>query len=333
MKKTVIFLLSAALIMNYVNLAAQNPFCEKLGSPGVRNTLNPTTKMIHSNGQKHSHSTHFEEEGCNFKFLLEAVNGVGWSSSNGIQISVDGVDYGIVTLPFGGGGYDEVIKKLPSGEVQFKWLGIFDYFAQCFEIYNTSDSMIYKSDKNNIPDELFLTYQNECMECIPITDLKGEYNPDIKQVNLTWTAPESADLKGFDIYRNDILIDHLSLSIVFYFDNTAELEDGDYKYCVVPVYPSDCTLDEECFETYISNVGIVDYKDNIIIYPNPATNLINISGDVVFEVKMYNSIGQLILNEYNINKINVSKLTNGIYILSIEISTGNSIYKKIIINH
>ena len=332
MKKTIIFLLSAALIMNYVNLAAQNPFCERLGSPGERNTLKPTTKITHNNGQKHNHSTHFEEEGCNFKFLLEAVNGVGWSSSNGIQISVDGVDYGIVTLPFGGGGYDEVIKKLPSGGMQFKWLGFFDYVKHCFEIYNSSDSLIYKSDLYIPPDEVFLTYLNECMECLPITDLKGEYNPDIKQANLTWTAPESADLTGFNIYRNDELIDHLPPSTVFYSDNTAELEDGDYKYCVVPVYPIECTLDEECFETYISNVGIVDYKDNILIYPNPANNAVHISGADVISVKIFNNIGQLILNQHNTNTINVSKLTNGIYILSIEISTGNIIHKKIIIN-
>jgi len=333
MKKTAIFLLSIALIMNYVNLAAQNPLCEKLGSPVMGNTLKPTTKIIHSNVQKHSHSTHLEEEECNFKFLLEDPGNVGWTPSKGIQISVDGVDYGIVTLPWLGGGYAEVIRKLPSGEVQFKWLGFFNYADHCFEIYNPSDSLIYKSDLYIPPDEVFLTYQNECIECLSITDLQGKYNPDISQVNLTWTAPESTELTGFDIYRNDELIDHVSLSTVFYSDNTAELEDGDYKYCVIPMYPDECDLEDECFETYISNVGIVDYKDNIIIYPNPANNAVHISGADVTSINIFNNIGQLILTQHNTNTINVSGLTNGIYILSIEISTGYIIYKKLIINH
>jgi len=332
MEKNSIFLFSIVLIMSFVNIYAQNPFCEILGSPVVGNTLKPTTKIIHGNGQKHSHSTHLEEEGCNFKFLLEDPANWGWSSSNGIQISVDGVDYGIVTLPWGEGGYEEVIRKFPSGKVQFRWMGSFSLARHCFEIYNSFDSLIYKSDIT-IPDALFLTYQNECIECLPITDLKGEYIPDIKQVNLSWTAPESTELTGFDIFRNDILIVRVPASIVFYFDNTAELEDGDYKYCVIPVYPSECALDEECFETYISNAGIVDYKDNIIVYPNPANNAVHISGADVRSIKIFNNIGQLILTQHNTNTINVSGLPNGIYILSIEISTGYIIHKKIIINH
>jgi hypothetical protein len=243
---------------------------------------------------------------------------------------VDGVDYGIVTLPWGGGGYAEEIRKLPSGDVQCKWLGVFYYTYHCFEIYNSLDSMIFKSDKY-LPDELFLIYQNECIECLPLTDFEGVYIAEEHQVNLNWIAPESTDLIGFDIFRNDELMEHLPPSTVSFSDNTETLENGDYKYCVVPVYPVACDLDAECFETNI-NVGIINYKDNITIYPNPATNLIHLSSDKVSEVKIYNNIGQLILNEYNTNEINVSALTNGIYILLIETSTGN-IQKKITINH
>ena len=307
--------------MNCVNLAAQNPYCEWDSKHRTGNITNITDLILN------------EGEGCSFLFILKDALTSGWSSSCGIQISVDGVDYGIVTLPWQQGNYAEIIKMLPSGKVQFTWLGSYDYLRNCFRIYNSSNELIYESPYPGLDDEVFLIYQNECPECIPLTDFEGIYIAEEHQVNLNWTAPESADLIGFDIYRNDILIDHLSLSIVFYFDNTAELEDGDYKYCVVPVYPSECTLDEECFETYISNEGIVDNKDNILIYPNPATHSINISGNMVSEVRIYNNIGQLILTQHNTNTINVSKLTNGIYILSIEISTGYISHKKIIINH
>jgi hypothetical protein len=70
-----------------------------------------------------------------------------------------------------------------------------------------------------------------------------------------------------------------------------------------------------------------------MIYPNPATHSITISGDMVSEVRIYNNIGQLILNEHNTNEINVSKLTNGIYILSVKVTSGSIIQKKVIINH
>ena len=314
--------------MSCVNMYAQNPFCEILGSPVASNTLKPTAKTIRYDGQKSYRNAHLEE-GCNFTFLLEDPANWGWSSSNGIQITVDGVDYGIVTLPWGGGGYAEEIRKLPSGEVQFKWLGIFDFGSHCFEIYNSLDSMIFKSDKY-LPDELFKIYQNECIECLPLIDFEGAYISETNQVNLSWSAPESTDLMGFEVYRNDIFFDYVTPTITFYSDNTEALESGNYKYCVFPVYPVACDLDAECFETNI-NVGIINYKDHITIYPNPATNLITISSNKVSEVKIYNNIGQLILNEYNTNEINVSKLTNGIYLLSVEISAGNIIQKKIII--
>jgi len=70
-----------------------------------------------------------------------------------------------------------------------------------------------------------------------------------------------------------------------------------------------------------------------LYYPNPVNNAVHISGADIANVKVFNNIGQLILNEYNTNEINASKLTNGIYILSIETLTGNTIQKKIIINH
>ena len=331
MKKLLPFLFSITLLMSCVNIYAQNPFCEILRNPAASNTLKPTAKTMRYDGQKSYRSAHLEE-GCNFKFLLEDPAKLGWPSDS-IQITVDGVDYGFVSLPWLGGGYAEEIRKLPSGEVQCKWLGIFDFGRHCFEIYNSADSMIFKSDKY-LPDELFLTYQNECpysVECLPIIDFVGAYTPENHQVNLTWIAPESTDLIGFDIYRNDVLIDSLSPSAVSFSDNTKELENGDYKYCVIPVYPIECDLDEKCFETNI-NVGIINYKDNITIYPNPATNVITIFSNKVSAVKVYNNIGQLILTQHNTNEINVSKLTNGIYILSVEISAGNIIQKKITIN-
>jgi len=105
MKKISTFLLSVVLIMGCVSIYAQNPFCEKLGSTMTGNTLKATSKIIHSNGQRSNRSAHLEEEGCSFKFLLEDPMGFGWSSQNGIEITVDGVDYGIVTLPWLGGSY------------------------------------------------------------------------------------------------------------------------------------------------------------------------------------------------------------------------------------
>ncbi|MCL2167867.1 MAG: hypothetical protein FWH59_01940, partial [Lentimicrobiaceae bacterium] len=210
-----------------------------------------TTKKIPNERVIKYQNAHRDEEGCGFRFILENPGGVGWPPGFGIQITVDGADYGMVTLPWGEGGYDEVIKLLPSGEVQFFWIGDFSFPAHCFEIFNSLDSLIFKSDKT-VLDGLFLTYQNECPECIPLTDFKGEYISETDQVNLSWTAPENIYLQGFEIFRNDELIIQVDKETLSYTENTADLESGKYKYCVVPVYPYLCSFEEDnCFEAHI----------------------------------------------------------------------------------
>jgi hypothetical protein len=290
MKKIIIFLFSVILTMNCVN-------------------------------------AHIASDPCNFKFVLWDDFPFGWPSTTGIAITVNEIDYGFVNLPWGTPSA-EVIVLLPSGEVQMVWHGGF-VLGYHFEVYNPSDELIYTSP-DDIIEEPFFTYQNECPECLPIIDFEGVYIQEEAQVNLSWKTPESTALIGFDIYRNDILIDHVDKTTIFYSDSTANLESGNYKYCVAPVYPFECNLDDECFETPI-NTGIKDYKDNIMIYPNPASNVVNITGTGIVNVKIFNNLGQLILTQHNTNTINVSGLQTGIYLLSIETLTKTTIQKKIII--
>ena len=158
MKKNLIFLISAIFAITCTNLYAQNPFCsfKQMSSPEEN-----TQKKVPNERVIKYQNAHRDEEGCGFRFILEDPGGFGWPPGFGIEITVDGEDYGSVTLPWLGGGYDEVIKLLPSGKVQFFWIGDFSYPRNCFEIYNATDSLIFKSDKT-VLNGLFLTYQNEC---------------------------------------------------------------------------------------------------------------------------------------------------------------------------
>lgn len=68
---------------------------------------------------------------------------------------------------------------------------------------------------------------------------------------------------------------------------------------------------------------------DIDIYPNPTTDFINIQGFGEFNVTIYNSIGELVVNTnvYNNTILNVSNLNTGLYTVLIN----NQISKKIII--
>jgi hypothetical protein len=265
------------------------------------------------------------------------TGGTGWNNA-WIEITVDGVNYGTVKLPHAFDIYEgEETVLIPSCEVLFSWVGgNFPYTLYGFEIYNTLGEIIYTSPNDKPISGVFFTYQNECpffVECLPVTDLEWTYIPEDNIVDLTWKAPESTYLTGFEIYRNEELIEQLPPSIISYSDSTEKLETGDYKYCVVPVYPFECDDLEETCVTIPIDVGINNFKDNIIIFPNPANDVINIMGVDVVNVKFFNNTGQLILSQNNTNTINISDLQNGIYLLSVETSTRQILQTKIIINH
>lgn len=69
-------------------------------------------------------------------------------------------------------------------------------------------------------------------------------------------------------------------------------------------------------------------RANITIYPNPATEFINITGlQIIKSVKIISSEGKIISTSLNSDKINISKLTSGIYF--VEIETDHSTIKRI----
>jgi len=321
---TFVFFLSVAITQTL----AQNPFCEWDGKSNIGNR-NVNQNLILNN-----------EEGCSFRFILKDPGGFGWWPDQGIQITVDGVDYGLVTLPMPN-IFIEVIKLLPSGEIQFFWIGNFNYASNCFEIYNSSDSLIYQLDMMP-PDTypLFFIYQNECPECIPLTGFNGEYISETNQVNLSWTAPENIYLQGFDIFRNDELIDQLEPTILTYVDNTANLGTGKYKYCVVPVYPFLCSFEEEnCFETNIG-VGINNYSSTLFIYPNPTKGKLQVTtnkGINPLVVEVYDIYGRKQKAESRKQKaereieIDISALQAGIYFVKIY-TESEVVTKKVIKN-
>jgi len=64
--------------------------------------------------------------------------------------------------------------------------------------------------------------------------------------------------------------------------------------------------------------------DKILIYPNPARDYINIkTASSVYKVEIYNSIGNLLLVTKNMETINISHLSKGIYY--VKISADNNI--------
>lgn len=71
------------------------------------------------------------------------------------------------------------------------------------------------------------------------------------------------------------------------------------------------------------------------IYPNPATSTVNIKGENIEAVYMYNAVGQLVMT-LNVSggeqsAIDVSGFTTGIYFMNVISQNGGSVLKKVVV--
>lgn len=102
--------------------------------------------------------------------------------------------------------------------------------------------------------------------------------------------------------------------------------------------PSDNTFRYEFpFEVTYSGEGVesVEIINNVDIYPNPASDLINVTVENLTKINIYNSTGQLIYSqEVNANEVKVStdSWTNGLYYINVETKDGFKSSQKIIVN-
>jgi hypothetical protein len=102
---------------------------------------------------------------------------------------------------------------------------------------------------------------------------------------------------------------------------TVQVKSGfDTCYAVATVSVSACAGTEELELT------------NISIFPNPATNEVNISNQTTntIEARLINALGEIILTTCE-QKIDVSALPRDLYILNISSDTDGSSYKKILL--
>ncbi len=80
------------------------------------------------------------------------------------------------------------------------------------------------------------------------------------------------------------------------------------------------------FKTGAATVGINDITSNLTVYPSPVKDVLTINGDYN-SANIYDLFGKLVLATDNQKTIDVSELSNGIYMLNIITENGTTIKK------
>ena len=80
---------------------------------------------------------------------------------------------------------------------------------------------------------------------------------------------------------------------------------------------------ETTFQTWTE--GVAELEQSLKIYPNPTTGVLNIQGEGIVSIEVYNTVGQRVMTQVvdgNGIQLNTESLNNGIYFLRVHANDG-----------
>ena len=70
-------------------------------------------------------------------------------------------------------------------------------------------------------------------------------------------------------------------------------------------------------DTSLSTLDTTNEMKDIVVYPNPTSTSLTINGNKNYNLKIFNTLGQVLLQINDTNTIDVSSLSNGVYLINI----------------
>ena len=190
------------------------------------------------------------------------------------------------------------------------------YYAQNIVVIDTLDpNLDWESVRLGYSDHRYEATLSE----------KGILTFTFKNINLNWKSNDDLRSTGFvnySIKQKDQLNFGTQLKNVagIYFDYNA------------PV------ITNQTLNTITKPTGIKEIdKETFDLYPNPSHRELNISLNNVSAIRVYDLQGRVMLHEQisagtTLKKINIEELTNGLYIVELEKTSGGRLVKKFIKN-
>lgn len=239
--------------------------------------------------------------------------------------------------------FHEVLRETPSGG--YETIGF---------IVPPEDSFLDVTSDNNTQAYRYKVQTTDvCGQVLPLSNfhktilLQSSIAAD-NSVNLAWNPYIGVSFNTYNIYRsvsggNYELLNSVSSTNTSYNDTSANVVDNFYEYYISIDVGSCGTAPLQSFELksnreYVNpNLSIGNntwLNKAIILYPNPTTEIINLSttNDVeVRSVLLYSAKGHKVIEANKTGPIDVSGLSEGIYYVTIKTNQGlvsKSVIKK-----
>ena len=176
------------------------------------------------------------------------------------------------------------------------------------------------------PGDSFCRYSTDCLRVLRVNDtiLEGENIPRKKYVL-------QYEKNGDPWYVYETWIEGIGSEYGLLGSGSRFLSGGTYD--LLCYYEDDGLIwQNPLFNScYIGTDGLDEYtpESSASVYPNPAKEKVSIEGCEVFEVMIYNGLGQLVKILKQTNEVSVSDLPEGLYVLRITDMEGLSVTKRV----
>ena len=270
---------------------------------------------------------------CSWNITASTTSFQGWNGASIKLLSGDDV-FGEFTVE--SSTPINLSMQMPEGDVSLVWTAPkMKLSSMSIKIKNSYGEVVYEYSgaSTGLEEGVIYSGNNNCDNCKAPEKLSAEFKVvDGKEgVMISWEKVGTP--QSFKVYRSKDNENYEEVAVVEptenqYFDVN---EINGLYYYQVTAYNEDCESMPAVTEDYNSDYVKVDVVSigedfvSAIVYPNPASEVINISSEGLTNVAVFNVMGQKMIDanldadEY---RLDVSSLTNGIYMMKVSSKKG-----------
>jgi hypothetical protein len=175
--------------------------------------------------------------------------------------------------------------------------------------------------------------EEQVVSCNPVRDLNAETNGETPKVLLSWTEPElgsTGNLMSYRIQKDSELLTDTLVDETEWRDNEVDFDET-HEYMVIAIFDDGCEAESEPISVTVTWDAIQKNGKGIKLYPNPAKETLHIEGKDIFQVELFNIVGQKILSiNENFETIKLDQLPSGLYFVRLQSTQGEQNLKILI---
>ncbi|MFA5418423.1 MAG: T9SS type A sorting domain-containing protein, partial [Bacteroidales bacterium] len=141
----------------------------------------------------------------------------------------------------------------------------------------------------------------------------------------------NSELMGYNVYRDGVKINTAVVENQEYTDT--DLPVNTFEYYVTAVYDAGESNPSNTVVIVITDLADITADNEILVYPNPASDYLNIKAENIMHIRILNTLGQVVVDKVigsDNSNLDISDLKSGIYFIHLDTQKG-SVTRKVVV--